>query len=173
MATITATEKYLDFASITTYEELSIAIARKILDFQQDSTLNPNALEVITINTNENTDTITISMTARAKLKTDGSLQIENRFPSATFTSGAGSYPFDGENILEAYCYIIMYQHSLEISSVTNGNAENQFCSFSIESVDTVGETWPLNITIEQNEAPLVIIQNAENSTSKGKVYLL
>jgi hypothetical protein len=173
MATITATEKYSDFASITTYEELSIAIARKILDFQQDSELNPNALETITINTNENTDSVTISMTARAKFKTDGSIQLENRFPSATFTPGVGVYPFDGENIFEAYFYLIMFQHSLEISSVTNGNAENQFCSFSIESVDTVGETWPLNITIEQNESPLVIVGNAESSTSRGKVYLL
>lgn len=173
MATITATEKYPDFASITTYEELSIAIARKILDFQQNSELNPNALEIITINTNENTDRITISMSARGKLKADGSIQVENRFPSASFTAGAGVHPFDGDNIFEAYFYLISFQHSLEISTTTNPNAENQFCSFTIDSADTVGEAWPLTLTIEQNDAPLVITGNAESSTSKGKVYLL
>lgn len=173
MATITATEKYSDFASITTYEELSIAIARKILDFQQDSTLNQDGLEVITISTNENTDRITISLTARGKFKTDGTVQIENRFPSAVFTPGTGTYPFNGDNIFEAYFYLINFQHSLEISTATNANAENQFCSFTIDSVDTVGEAWPLSLTVEQIDAPLLVVTNAESSTSKGKVYLL
>lgn len=173
MATITNTTRYTNFASINNYEELSIAVARKILDFQQNAELNPNALEVITINTNENTDRITISMTVNGRFKADGTVAIRNYFPAAEFIPANGTYPFVGDNILEAYFYLVAYQHSLEINSAKNPNAENQFCAFTIESTDVVGEPWPLSVLVEQNEAPLLITGDSERSISQGNIYLL
>lgn len=172
MATITSND-YLDFSAITILEELTVAIARKILDFQQNSAINSNGLEVITINSNENADSITIALSVRGRFRSNGSIEVENRFPTGTFTSGTGTYPFNGTNIFEAYTYLIQYQHSLEIATQTNPNADNQFCGFTIESADTVGESYSLEITVEQSDAPLLVTSLGGEQTSKGKAYIL
>ena len=174
----TITNAYPDISSITILEKATVALARKILDAQQDILINVNNIELITISQSETNDTIAVSVpgsnaTLRGKLE-GGMLKIDNPFPTATFTSGTGTFPFNGTHLVEAFVYLVLYQSGLELSPAKNTNAEAIYCSVAIETGDEVAAVSPLTLTLSITDAPLTTITNADGSqSSSGKEYLL
>ena len=166
---------YPDFSGITTLEELTLSMARKILEVQKNTTFNINSFDIIDINSNEETSTTTINVTGlKAKVNTSGELDEDEPFENV-FDSGDGAYPFNKTGLLDAFFHVVLYQLGLEKNGETNLSGEtNAFVDISITTVDTEYSIYPLSVDITLTDYHLTLIPQLDGGLlSKSKEYLL
>jgi len=166
---------YPDFSGITTLEELTLSMARKILETQKSTVNNPSAFDLIDINCNEETSKINIEINGlRGKVDDNGVIKIEEVFREVNFQEGTGSYPFNRNELLDAFFHLALFHMIQEKNTGINQDAEvNQYIDISVGTSSLALSSYPLDINISIADYPAILTpQSTGGSLCKAKIYL-
>lgn len=166
---------YPNFSGITTLEELTLAMARKILEVQKSTVNNPSAFDLIDINCNEETSKINIEVNGlRGEIDDNGVIKIEEVFREVSFQQGTGDYPFNRSQLLDAFFHMTLFHMFQEKKTGVNQDAEvNQYVTVNIGTSDVTLSSYPLDVSISIVDYPVIFTpQSTGGSLCKAKIYL-
>jgi hypothetical protein len=162
---------YPDFPTEASLEELTLSMARKILENQKDMSLNPNNNDYISLSLDEEEEVATVDFEGAECELIDGILVAKNYFSGATFAEGTGSYPYDRTELVDAFMHCALHQNAMEISRAANFNQDIKYVNVSIVQGEWgVGQS--LRISINLTNIPIVVELHEGYSRTKSKPYL-
>lgn len=150
---------YPQFSTVTTLEELTLQLCRKVLEVQNNPDLNTTNERVITITENITEEIATIELTDLQGTIQDGTISVKDYF-NFDFTPGTGVYPYDRETLLDALFHVLAYQHKQELVIAKNPGSK-MCCDFSIESVTEMSTSQQLLISCSLTDYPITINGNS------------
>lgn len=162
---------YPDFPTETTLEELTLSMARKILSQQKDLTLNPTNKDYISISIDEETELGSVDLDALEVDVVEGILTGQNYFEGATFQAGTGIYPFNRQNLVDAFIHCALLQNAMEINRVANPDQDLKYITVSMSQGDW-GVGLPLRLTINMANIPILVELDGGFSKTKARPYL-
>lgn len=163
---------YPQFSDCTTLESLVLQLAREILEAQKDSAINTANVELIDIDPSEKNEVIDIKTSNWTANWNNGLIVINNPFPSHTFTTGTGTYPFNQATLVNAFFHVAMFLHKNELS-VSKNIASKQCVEFDITSVNEIGDPQQLEVSVTITELPITITNTPTSTSSSAKPYLV
>ena len=163
---------YPQFSDCDHLEKLVLQLAREILEVQKDAAINTSNTELIDISGSEKMELLTIKTSNWLGNWNNGSLLVNNPFPTHSFTAGSGSYPFNQTTLVNAFFHTAMYLHKQELLIAKNV-ASKQCVVFDLTSVDTIGDSQQLDLSVTITDLPITISNSSSLTTSLAKPYLV
>ncbi|MEL7039713.1 MAG: hypothetical protein AAFO04_29525 [Cyanobacteria bacterium J06592_8] len=168
-----STGVYPDFTSETTLEELTLSMARTILNLQKSSVSNPNTIDKINITLDEEAETVTVEFADVEAEFQDGNLFLFNYFQGTAFTQGMGSYPYNRTHLVDAFFHLALTQSKYELNRDHNPDIETRYISFTVGQGEPATNAKPVIVGVTMQDLPLEIELSGGTSNSKAKPYLI
>ncbi|MFM6192884.1 MAG: hypothetical protein ACKPEN_01660 [Planktothrix sp.] len=165
---------YPDFTTEEHLEELLLSMAWKILDLQLSAS-NTEGVDIINATSDDETRRTNITFNNIEGSIQDGVLVCKNYFPSFTFQSGTGSYPFNRlgtQGIVNAFIHLLIYQQSKELDGTLNDNEAALYCKYSLTHTSTQGSINPIVVSASMDNYPLIYAYSNGSQNKKAKPYL-
>lgn len=163
---------YPDFTSELTLEELTLSMARLILNHQKSSVTNANNIDRISITTDEEAETTSVSFEGAEAEWVDGEIVLYNYLTGITFTAGTGTYPYNRANLVDAFFHLILTQSKYELNRDYNPDIDTRFVDYSVGKGEPTTNSKPVVVSASLTDYPLVITLANGTSVSKAKPYL-
>ncbi|MFY7802000.1 MAG: hypothetical protein ACOVQ7_01090 [Limnoraphis robusta] len=163
---------YPNFTSELTLEELTLSMARSILNYQKSSVTNGNNIDRISITTDEEAETTTVAFEGAEAEWVEGEIVLHNYLTNVTFTAGTGDYPYNRTNLIDAFFHLVLVQSKYELDRNFNSDIETRFIDYSIGKGEPTSNTKPVIVSANLTDYPLVITLAGGSSSSKAKPYL-
>lgn len=143
-------QHYPGFSGATHVEYLFVALAREILNLQKNPNNNPTSIEIVSFSSDEAAETFDISLfDCLGKISDQGVIEVVNPFVNLTFGAGAGAYPYNRANPLDALFHLGLYILSLLKDS------EDTRDIFSVDLTSTeVGNNFTFTLSLEATDYP-------------------
>ncbi|MCG5058444.1 MAG: hypothetical protein KA714_10695 [Limnoraphis sp. WC205] len=163
---------YPNFTSELTLEELTLSMARSILNYQKSSVTNGNNIDRISITTDEEAETTTVAFEGAEAEWVDGEIVLVSYLTGITFTAGTGTYPYNRANLVDAFFHLILTQSKYELNRDYNSDIEARFVDYTITKGEPTSNVKPVVVSCNLTDYPLVITLANGSSSSKAKPYL-
>lgn len=163
---------YPQFTDCTTVEGLLLQLAREILEVSKLSGSSSSNTDIIDISGSEKTETTSISTNGWMGNIDDGVIVVYNPFTSHVFTAGIGVYPFNQNDLVNAFFHVALYLQKQELS-VSLNVASKQCIVVEVGTVNTIGDSQQLDVTVTITDFPLQINNSSSVTTSLAKPYIL
>ena len=163
---------YPDFTNELTLEELTLSMARSILNYQKSSVTNANNIDRISITTDEEAETTTAAFEGAEAEWLEGEIVCFDYLTGITFATGTGSYPYNRANLIDAFFHLVLVQSRYELDRNFNPDIETRFLDYTIGQGEPTSNTKPVIVSANLTDYPLVITLSGGSSSSKAKPYL-
>ena len=163
---------YPDFTSETALEELTLSMARTILNYQKSSVTNGNNIDRISISTDEEAETTSVAFEGVEAEWVGGEIVLHNYLTSVTFTTGTGDYPYNRANLIDAFFHLVLVQSKYELDRNFNPDIETRYLDYAISQGEPTSNTKPVIVGANLTDYPLIITLSGGSSSSKAKPYL-
>lgn len=156
--------------SATHAEGLFLRLAREMLIIQDDATLNPDSLEIVTVETDETAKLTSVAIAdVLGNFTSDMAIEVLNPFQDSLVTTGTAA-PWNKTNHLAALVDIGIWLCNQERNLAINTNNKFVF-DYSFSSQGDVVQPH-FGITLNANDIPLTVTLAGQAAASEAAEWL-
>jgi len=165
------TPHYAGFTACNHLEELTLQLAKEILEIQKDDSINTLNTKIIDITGSDTEEKQSINTTDWVGNLVNGVINVKNPFPNHDFVKGVADYPFNQSTLVNAFLHCAMYHQRMELS-ISKNTSSLQVIEFDIVNATSLGATSQLEISVTITGIPILIVNQSDQTIIKAKPYL-